>query len=417
MFTVPSPAGNIQPYPGIGVPCSSRSDRHASRWRVGVAGGRGVGADRQPERLVGNPIGAEQPGHRTLRAGGDDGHRRVDPCIRRPPRRRPGRRRAPASPRPPTRPRRRPRRRRRSVRHRAAGAATPRRGSGSGRWSASRARGPACRRSCAVRRCGARRADRSSSSSSAPTARGVRPSPHTLSRPSGALLEHHDRCAGTGGADRGGRAGRPAADRNASRSTAPARLALARRDSPLHGARTRRRKPPSSDSVDCHARLIRHGRGRSVGEPPGRAARRPRGRRSASFVAELLGHRDCRTRRTTASVTSRPGRCIPASLVVAESSAEVLDGWITTITVGFGDKARSPASNRFPSRSSPCPTAALRAAQAFRHSDGRASGKLSPSVLTRRSATRSSSNCSAITRVGRSRGAPRPNCSPRRSST
>ena len=47
---------------------------------VGVAGGGGVGADRQPERFVGNPIGTEQPGHGPLRAGRHNGHRRVDPA-------------------------------------------------------------------------------------------------------------------------------------------------------------------------------------------------------------------------------------------------------------------------------------------------------------------------------------------------
>ena len=41
MLTVPSPAGNIHPYPGTGVPCSSRKLKHASRWR---SAWRGVGA-------------------------------------------------------------------------------------------------------------------------------------------------------------------------------------------------------------------------------------------------------------------------------------------------------------------------------------------------------------------------------------
>ena len=33
MLTVPSPAGNIHPYPGTGVPCSSRKLKHASKCR------------------------------------------------------------------------------------------------------------------------------------------------------------------------------------------------------------------------------------------------------------------------------------------------------------------------------------------------------------------------------------------------
>jgi hypothetical protein len=45
---------------------------------IGVARGRGVGADRQAERLVGHPVGAELAGDCTLRAGGDHGEVGVD---------------------------------------------------------------------------------------------------------------------------------------------------------------------------------------------------------------------------------------------------------------------------------------------------------------------------------------------------
>ena len=127
-------------------------------------------------------------------------------------RRRPARLRAPAALRCRSAPPRRPRWRRRSGGCRSGGAARRRRGWGTGRSPARRARACACRRSSAGRRCGAPRRGRPSARSSAATARGVRPSPHTLSRPCGPFSNTVTLTPARAARDGGGGAGRPAAD-------------------------------------------------------------------------------------------------------------------------------------------------------------------------------------------------------------
>ena len=115
-------------------------------------------------------------------------------------------------------------------------------------------------------------------------------------------------------------------------------------------------------------------------------------------------------------VGDEPARALfPSSLVVAEASAEVLDGWITTITVGFGDGTIARVES-IPEALRALPEAALRAAQAFRHSTAGTSGKLSPTIdraLRDTVIVELLSHHQGWTKPG----VRRPNSSPRRSST
>ena len=98
------------------------------------------------------------------------------------------------------------------VRHRAVVGARRHRWGRSGRCRARRAPVGSCRRSSAGRRCDATPSCRCRARASACTARGVRPSPHTLSRPGRRLLEDTHRRAGPSGADRCRCTGRAGAD-------------------------------------------------------------------------------------------------------------------------------------------------------------------------------------------------------------
>ena len=66
-------------------------------------------------------------------------------------------------------------------------------------------------------------------------------------------------------------------------------------------------------------------------------------------------------------------------MVVAEASAEVHPGWITTITVGFNERAGARVES-FPEALLAVPAAALRAAEAFANAPIGHNGQLSPAL-------------------------------------
>ncbi|MET0662183.1 MAG: hypothetical protein ABWZ42_03535 [Ilumatobacteraceae bacterium] len=104
----------------------------------------------------------------------------------------------------------------------------------------------------------------------------------------------------------------------------------------------------------------------------------PVGDAVGSFIAELLNTATVEV--SYHRVGDDPPRALfPSAMVVAEASAEVLDGWITTITVGFGDGTIARVES-IPEALRALPDAALRAAHSFRHSTAGMSGKLSPTI-------------------------------------
>ena len=105
----------------------------------------------------------------------------------------------------------------------------------------------------------------------------------------------------------------------------------------------------------------------------------PVGDSVGSFIAELLNTATVEV--SYHRVGDEPSRALfpSAMMVVAEASAEILDGWVTTITVGFGDGTIARVES-VPEALRALPDAALRAAHAFRHSPAGSSGKLSPTV-------------------------------------
>ncbi len=105
----------------------------------------------------------------------------------------------------------------------------------------------------------------------------------------------------------------------------------------------------------------------------------PVGDAVGSFIAELLN--TATVELSYHRVGDEPSRALfpSAMMVVAEASAEILDGWVTTITVGFGDGTIARVES-IPEALRALPDAALRAAHAFRHSPAGLSGKLSPTV-------------------------------------
>ena len=375
-----------------------------------MARGLGVGADRQAERLGGIPLGAEQlgrpapcaPAARTVSGASNARTAGVTPVTR-----------SPSSTGSASAPEAHLGagldRRGRSGACRTAGAATPRRGPGSGRSSARRARGscvPAIIRSPSMRWAPAQvdRRDRQRGDR-----RGVRPSPHTLSRPCGALLEHHDRRAGAGRADRGrprrpGRRRSPP-DRPSAVALLPVVTATRCPDAPRNHPR-----PIGRMSCETHADAPRSKRSTNTGTAA------PACRRSAasspsirSAMRSARSSPNSSTRRRSNSRITRVGD-EPSRALIPERD----DGRRRGIRRGARRldhhdhrrlRRRHDRPRRVDSRSPPR-LARRRAARrpAFRHSTAGCSGKLSPSS-TGRCATRSSSNCSAITRAG-----PSPSC-------
>ena len=141
----------------------------------------------------------------------------------------------------------------------------------------------------------------------------------------------------------------------------------------------------------------------------------PVGDAVGSFIAELLN--TATVELSYHRVGDEPSRALfpDAMMVVAEASAEVLDGWVTTITVGFGDGTIARVES-IPESLRALPDAALRAAHAFRHSPAGLSGKISPTV------DRALRDTVIVELLSHHQGWTKPgsrrrNCSPRRSST
>jgi len=114
----------------------------------------------------------------------------------------------------------------------------------------------------------------------------------------------------------------------------------------------------------------------------GRIDTDPVGQALRTFVAELLG--TSRVRLTYHRVGGSFAVDIDAfdesdEVVVAESSAEIHPGWITTMTVGFNKRAGARVES-FPDALLAVPAAALRAAEAFRNAPTGHNGELSPAL-------------------------------------
>ena len=142
----------------------------------------------------------------------------------------------------------------------------------------------------------------------------------------------------------------------------------------------------------------------------------PVGDAVADFISELL------TSAVVALTYHQIGAPVAApvdvvdELVVSEASAEVLPGWVTTITVAFSDAAGAKIDS-IPEALRALPAAALRAAQSFRHYPTGEGGRLSPSVERAFRDTVIVELLSHHQGWTRARSVRRPSCSPTRSST
>ena len=105
----------------------------------------------------------------------------------------------------------------------------------------------------------------------------------------------------------------------------------------------------------------------------------PVGEAIRNFVAELLG--TAHVQLTYHRVGDIPivDKTLLDDVIVAEASAEVHRGWITTITVGFGERAGARIES-FPEALLAVPAAALRAAEAFIDAPIAHTGRLTPSL-------------------------------------
>jgi hypothetical protein len=103
----------------------------------------------------------------------------------------------------------------------------------------------------------------------------------------------------------------------------------------------------------------------------------------AHFIGELIGNAIVELSHEPVGGQASALPAAPATSidgrVVASASACVLDGWMTTITVGFGERAAIRVKS-VPEALLALPAAALRAAEAFSHVTVRPNGRLSPSV-------------------------------------
>lgn len=117
--------------------------------------------------------------------------------------------------------------------------------------------------------------------------------------------------------------------------------------------------------------------GISIFGPDGRPAD-PVGGAVAAFVSELIPNAYVEL------VYSRLGESPAddhgngdADSIVASATAEVIDGWTTTLRVGFGSRAKQEVES-VPDALLALPHAALRAAERFRHLSASFTGRLSP---------------------------------------
>ena len=105
----------------------------------------------------------------------------------------------------------------------------------------------------------------------------------------------------------------------------------------------------------------------------------PVGESIRTFVAELLGTTRVRLAYHPLGVEPGVDESRPDEVLVAEASAEVHAGWITTMTVGFSVRAGARVES-FPDALLAVPAAALRAATAFVDAPMARNGRLSPSL-------------------------------------
>lgn len=105
----------------------------------------------------------------------------------------------------------------------------------------------------------------------------------------------------------------------------------------------------------------------------------PVGQSLRTCISELLGTTRVHITYHRVGAVAPDDATAPDEVVVAEASAEVHTGWITKITVGFGERAGARVES-FPEALLAVPAAALRAAEVFIDAPIGRTGRLSPSL-------------------------------------